>query len=203
MKHLMTGFLIALVAVLCMAPMRARVGSELATPNFRWTVAATWTDAGTEPTSLAVGERTYKTIVAAIAAAATDAGDEEIEIYTVPYGTNSIRIRAIGLTHTHVMIFDVLTGTYQGNTEDGEMVLRGTLIFTVGQQVSTTASYLMCDQVVLISASDAASTSRWTIANPGDTDTVAEAVLDLQGDDRVVLVPTTLSSNAKVLIKPY
>lgn len=203
MKKLVILLIFVASLMFCMAARRAIVGSELATPNFPFAVAATWTSAGTEPDALAVGERTYKTIVAAVAAAATDAGDDEIEVYTVPYGTNAIRIRGIGITHTHAMVFNVLTGTYDGSIEDGEMVLRGTLTFTVGQQASTTTDYEMCDQVALTAASDAASTSDWTISNPGDVDTCAEAMLDLQGDDIVILVPTTLASDAKVLIKPY
>ena len=204
MKRVIIGFLLGITVILAMAAQRAMVGSELATPNFGWAVVATWTSAGTEPTALAVTERTYKTIVAAVAAAAENAGDEEIEVYTVPYGTNAIRIRAIGITDGHAMVFDVLTGTYDGSIEDGEMVLRGTLTFTVGTQASTTSAYFLADIVALTASSDAASTSAWTIANPATgSETAAEAMLDLQGDDTVILVPTTLASNAKVLIKPY
>ena len=205
MKKLIIGIVLGIAVVFCTAAMRAQLGSELCTPNFPFAIAATWTLAGTEPTALAVGERTYKTIVAAIAAAAEDAGDEEIEIYTLPYGTNAIRIRCVGVTaNTGVTTFDVLSGTYNTGIEDCAMTLRGTLTFTMGTQVSAYSTYECGDILTLTASSDAASTSSWTIANPATgSETVAEALLDMQGDDRVVLVPTATNQNAYVLIKPY
>ena len=188
--------------VFYMAAMRAQVGSELCTPNFPWAIAATWTTAGDEPTALAVGERTYKTINTAIAAAVS--GDDEIEIYTMPYGTNAIRIRVVGFADNYDIVFDVLSGTFDGSRDDCAMVLRGTLTFTVGTQLSAIASYEFADTAVLTANSDAASTSVWTITSPGTgSETCAEALLDMQGDDRLVLVPTALAANAYVLIKPY
>ena len=176
------------------------VGSELATPNFPWATAATWTSAGTEPTALAVTERTFKTITTAITTGAS--GDDEIVIYTLPYGTNAVRIRAIGLTPDDVIVFDVLSGTYNTGIEDCAMVLRGTLTFTVGTQTSARATYELADTVVL--TADSATTRPWIIANPGTgSETCAEVMLDMQGADKLVLVPTSLTSNAYVLIKPY
>lgn len=207
MKKLIVLLIFAVSLLFCMAAQRAMVGSELATPNFPWAVAATWTSADAEATALAVTERTYKTINTAIAAAANaSTGDGEIEIYTVPYGTNAIRIRAIGLTANGTIVVNILTGTYDSSLEDCEMVLRGTLTFTVGTQASTTSGYELADIVALTAASDAASTSDWIIANPATgSETVAEAMLDLQGDDKVVLVPIegSLTANSKILIKPY
>lgn len=206
MKKLIVGMVLGIGVVLVMAAARAQLGSELCTPNFPWVSVTAWTSAGTEPTALAVGERTFKTVTAAIAAAATDAGDEEIVIYTVPYGTNAIRIRCLGTTaNSGVTTFDVLSGTFNGGLDDCNFALRGTLTFTTGSQVSAqNGTFEICDIVVLTASSDAASTSDWTIANPGDAgETAAEAMLDLQGDDTVVLVPTATDQNAIPLIKPY
>lgn len=204
-KHLLIGFLVGVTAILSMAAMRAQVGSELATPNFPWNTTASFLSAGTEATALAVGERTYKTVVAAIAAAAAASGDEEIVVYNIPYGTNVLRFRAIGLTNDGTVQVDVHTGTYDGNTEDCELALRGTLTFTIGTQASVTASYEMARAVVLTGASDVSSTTSWTIATAGAAESIAEAMLDLQGDDILVLVPIegSLTANAKILTKPY
>ncbi len=202
MKRVLIGFLCGVVVVLCMAAQRAMVGSELATPNFPWATAVTWLSAGDEATALDVTERTFKLITTAIAA--DSSGDGKITIYTLPYGTNAVRIRAIGLVPNESVVVDVLSGTYDGSIEDCEMVLRGTLTFVIGLQKTTATDYEIADTVSLTAASDAASTSDWTIANPATgSETAAEALLDMQGDDRLVLVPTTLSSNAKILIKPY
>ncbi len=202
MKKLIVLLIFAVSLLFCMAAQRAMVGSELATPNFPWVAAATWLSAGDEATSLAPTERTYKTINTAIAADAS--GDGKITIYTLPYGTNAIRIRTIGLVPNETIVLDILSGTYDGSTDDCDMALRGTLTFTNGLQKSTTTDYYLPDILALTASSDASSTSDWTIASPGTgSETVAEGMLDMQGDDRLVLVPTFLTSNAKVLIKPY
>lgn len=206
MKRVILGFLLGIAVILGMAAQRAMVGSELATPNFPWVAAASFLSAGTEATALDVTERTYKTITTAIAAAASGDGDEEIVIYTPPYGTNAIRIRAIGLSPNGTVEIDILSGTFDGSTDDCEMALRGTLTFTIGLQKSAVTDYEIADICTLTATSDAATTSDWIIANPATgSETVAEALLDLQGDDKVVLVPIegSLTSNSKILIKPY
>lgn len=208
MKKILIGFMFGVMVVLCMAAVRAQVGSELCTPNFTWNTTASFLNAGTEATALAVGERTYKTVTAAIAAAASgggNEGDEEIVIYNIPYGTNGLRFRAIGFTNDGTVKVDIHTGTYDGGTEDCELALRGTLTFTIGTQASTTASYEMARAVVLAGSSDVSSTSDWTIATAGAAESIAEAMLDLQGDDILVLVPIegSLTANAKILTKPY
>ncbi len=205
MKKFMFGILFGVVVVLCMAAVRAQVGSELCTPNFPWNTTAAFLNAGTEATALAVGERTFKTVTAAIAAAAAASGDEEIVVYNIPYGTNALRFRAIGLTNDGTVQIDIHTGTFDGSTDDCELALRGTLTFTTGTQASTTADYEMARAVVLTASSDASSTSDWTIATAGAVESIAEAMLDLQGDDILVLVPIegSLTANAKILTKPY
>ncbi len=205
MKKFMIGIVFGVVVVLCMAAVRAQVGSELTTPNFAWNTTASFLNAGTEATALAVGERTFKTVTAAIAAASSGDGDEEIVIYNIPYGTNTLRFRAIGLTNDGTVEIDIHTGTFDGSTDDCELALRGTLTFTMGTQASTTAGYEMARAVVLTASSDVSSTSSWTIATAGAVESIAEAMLDLQGDDILVLVPIegSLTANAKILTKPY
>lgn len=203
MKKLIIGIVLGFIVALSMAAVRAQVGSELTTPNFPWNTTASFLAAGTEATALAVDERTYKTVTAAIKAAVS--GDEEIVIYRIPYGTNTLRFRAIGLSDNGTVKIDVHTGTFAGNTDDCELALRGTLTFTIGTQASVTSSYEMARAVVLTTSSDASSTSAWTIATAGTVESVAEATLDLQGDDILVLVPIegSLTANAKILTKPY
>lgn len=205
MKKIVIGIVLGIGAVLAMAAVRAQVGSELCTPNFTWNTTASFLNAGTEATALAVDERTYKTVAAAIAAAASGDGDEEIVIYKIPYGTNAMRFRAIGLTNDGTVEIDVHTGTFDGDTEDCELALRGTLTFTIGTQASVTSSYEMARAVALTASSDVSSTSSWTIATAGEAESIAEALLDLQGDDILVLVPIegSLTANAKILTKPY
>jgi len=186
-----------------MAAVRAQVGSELTTPNFIWDTTASFLSAGTEATALADTERTYKTVAAAIAVGAS--GDDEIVIYPIPYGANAMRFRAIGLTNDGTVKVDVRTGTYDSRPKDCELVLRGTLTFTMGTQASITSGYEMARAVALTALSDVASTSDWTIATAGGVESVAEAMLDLQGDDILVLVPIegSLTADAKILTKPY
>jgi len=202
MKKIIIGILLGVGFVLGMAAMRAQIGSELTTPNFTWDTTASFLSAGTEATALAVDERTYKTVTAAIAAGG---GDAEIVIYEIPYGTNALRFRAIGLTNDGTVEIDIHTGTFDGDTDDCEFALRGTLTFTIGTQASTTASYEMARAVALTASSDVSSTSDWTIASAGAAESIAEAMLDLQGDDILVLVPIegSLTANAKILTKPY
>ncbi len=165
MKKLIVLLIFVVSLMFCMAAQRAQVGSELATPNFPWVAGATWLAAGDEATALAVTERTFKIINTAIAADAS--GDGKITIYTLPYGTNAIRIRAIGLAPNESVVVDILSGTFDGNTDDCAMVLRGTLTFVIGLQKAVPADYEIADTVSLTAASDAASTSDWKIRSPG------------------------------------
>lgn len=203
MKKLIIGIMIGIGVVVCMAAVRAQVGSELTTPNFPWNTTASFLSAGDEATALGTAERTYKTVAAAIAAAQN--GDEKIVIYPIPYGTNGLRFRAMGITNDGTVSIDIWTGTFDGDTEDCELSLRGILTFTVGEQASTVSSYEMARAVVLTAGSDKTSTSAWTIASAGIEESVAEAMLDLQGDDILVIVPIegSLTANAKILTKPY
>ncbi len=205
MKKVLITVACTLLVVFCMAAVRAQVGSELTTPNFTWNTTASFLSAGTEGAALGVGERTYKTVAALIAAADSGGANSEIVIYPIPYGTNTLRFRAIGLTNDGTVKIDIHTGTFDGDTEDCELALRGTLTFTMGTQVSTTASYEMARAVALTASSDASNTSSWTIASPGAAESIAEAMLDLQGDDILVIVPIegSLTANSKILTKPY
>ncbi len=175
------------------------VASEQATVYGAWQVVGTFASSGGAATDLAVGERTYLTILAAIAADSSN--DGQIVVYSVPFGANAMRFRNIGLAAAGDHVYQVYTGA-KGGASDCAFVKRGTLTFKTGSQASTTASYEYADLLTVSNTS--ASSSAWTVANPGDgSELVAEAFIDLQGDDMIVIVPTTLDDNSKLLGKFY
>ena len=206
-----TFILIALSAVLLTLPLSgAFVGTRSLTASDSWVRTATFSATGAEPTALAVTERTYLTVNAAITANAN--GDGKIKIIYAPPGATAARFRFLGTTNNNANIYDVLTGCLARDPDDStkllntdcEYSLRGTLTATTGTQASITTDYEMADTLALTASSDAASTSFWTIASPGTgTETVAEALLDVQGDNIIVLVPTTLACDGIVIVKFY
>ena len=103
-----------------------------------------------------------------------------------------MRFRNIGLAAAGDHVYELYTGSV-GSNDDASFVKRGTLTFKTGSQASTFATYEYADLLIVTNTS--ASTSFWTVANPGDgTELVAEAFIDLQGDDTLVIVPTTLDA---------
>lgn len=170
----------------------------------RWVSLDTVTSAGTEPTALAADERTYQTVVAAIAAAAS--GDDEIIVYDIPRGWNQLRGRVIGVTDNGSVIQSIYLGTL-GNLHrhaddtamDCELSYLGQFTWTIGQQASTTSTYEMAD-TLSVSAGDWNDTIDYE--SPGN-DRVAEFVVDLEGADLLVIVTTTASCDNKPLVKGY
>jgi hypothetical protein len=166
-----------------------------------WTVLDTSTTTGDEPTALAVTERTLTTVKAAIAAAAS--GDDEIAIFYITNSTlttaNSVRIRAL-CTDGSACTWDVFTGSLTKNGTNCDLVLRATLAFTGGKQVSTLGGTVCLADTVAVT--EVASTTEIEYDSPAD-DTCAEVTFDLQGDDILVLVPTALASDAKLIGKFY
>ena len=178
---------------------RPAVGSELTTNDSGWFTVGEFLAAGGEASDLAVGERTYATIIAAIAAAQN--GDEKIVVFDLPYGSNGVRFRNIGLAAAGDHVYHLYSSAKFG-AADSAFVKRGTLTFKTGSQASTFSGFEYAD-VMAITNTSASSTS-WFIANPGDgSELVAEAHIDLQGDDTLVIVPTTLDDNSKLLGKYY
>ena len=176
---------------------------QLHTDKGRWVIIDATTSTGTEPTDLAADERTYTTVVAAIAAASS--GDEEISIYGDSYAEqrvmcswNGVRFRAIGITNNGTATWQIYAGT-KGSGTNCELAKVGQLAFTIGQQASTTASYEMADTVT-VTVSDWIST--WSSKSPA-SDTVAEASVDLMGADLIVAVCTTATADCKLIAKGY
>jgi hypothetical protein len=177
---------------------------QLHTGKNTWVVLDATTSSGTEPSDLAVGERTYTTIVAAIAAASS--GDEEISIYgdslaelQILESWNNARFRCIGVTNNQTVTYQIYLGTLGVGGTDCEVVKAGQLAFTIGQQVSSTSTYKLADTLT-VTASDWAKS--WTSSSPGG-DKVAEAAIDMMGADIIVAVASTAGCDCKLLAKGY
>lgn len=174
-----------------------RVYSETRTPQDKWQVIDTTSSAGTEPTDLAVTERTYTTVLTAIAAAAS--GDDEIAVFPIQGGWNAIRLRCIGITDNGTITYQIYLGTLANRGTDCELVKAGQLAFVIGTQVSVTSTYEMADAVTVTSYCWPKS---WGVASPG-AELVAEATIDLIGADVLIAVPTVASCDAKLLGKGF
>lgn len=182
------------LSVICIAAVKDFY--KLATTQDVWVAVDATTSSGTEPTDLAVDERTYTTITAAIAAAAS--GDDEISIYQIPYKWNSGRFRCIGITDNQSVTHQIYLGT-KGNNDNCELSKAGQLAWTVGTQVSETSTYEFADAVTVTSYGW---TKSWSSSSPG-SEMVAEAVIDFQGADILVVVTTTAGCDCKLLMKGY
>ena len=165
-----------------------------------WVVANTVASAGDEPADLAVGERTYVTVLAAIAADV--GGDGKIETYKAPSHWNGARFRCIGITDNATATFIIYGGTRNTRLAAGDCELAplGQLAFTIGTQVSTTATYEMADTVV-ITLDDEWIADWGTISTASDR--IAEATIDLLGIDTLVFVPTVASADCKLIVKGF
>lgn len=175
------------------------VAAQLITEQAEWFTLGSFLSAGDESNDLGVTQRTQSGVQSAIGANAN--GQGKIIIYgPLPIAANAIRIRNIGLTAAGDHVYNIYTGA----SEDHNFVyvLRGTLTFKTGSQASAILTYEFADLLTVTNTS--ASSTSWTVANPGDgSDLVAEAFIDLQGDDMIVIVPTTLDDNSKLLGKFY
>lgn len=113
----------------------------LHTERFGWTIVESENSGDTQATDLAATERTYQLVKAAIAAASS--GDDNISVFDIPRGWNSIRFRAIGITDNGTFTNQIYLGTLgDGNkdrnstTADCELAYAGELAWTVGTQTS-------------------------------------------------------------------
>ncbi len=209
-KKLITILVLTAIATAMLLPAKAAltawqtwtsiVAAERSTGYSQWHSTATISDTAAEPSALGVTERTYTTITAAIAANVQ--GDGKIIVFQVPYGANAVRVRAAG-TADATLTTDILTGcTGTPANANFEVNLRGTLAWVMGTQATAVTGFVFADECTL--TADSASTSAWTIADPGDgTNLPAEAMIDLQGDNVIVIVPTTLDGDAKLILKFY
>jgi len=173
------------------------VGSEETTPYGRWLTVANLPDTGTEPAFLDDDERTYKLVQALILADVDGRG--KIQVTELDYGVNSVRFRLVGLTDGGSIVTYVYSGA-KDDYPDCDLVLRGILTFTIGTQVTIIPGMEFADTLVV--TGDEASTKAWIPVSPMN-DTCAEAFIDLQGDDIVVTVGTTVTCNAQLLMKDF
>ena len=176
---------------------------QIHTAHNTWVDIDATTSTGTEPTDLAVTERTYTTVVAAIAAASS--GDEEISIYgddaaeiKIMESWNAVRFRCIGITDGGSITYQIYLGTLNGGT-DCELAKAGQLVFTIGTQASITSTYELADTVAVTPYDWPRS---WGYASPVGNQ-VCEAVIDFIGADLIVAVCTSANCDTKLLAKGY
>ncbi|MHC4387349.1 MAG: hypothetical protein ACYSX1_01945 [Planctomycetota bacterium] len=174
-------FILAIMA-LCLLPCHARTtpavnqveGTVLHSIQSAWEIADETTSAGTEPSALAVTERTKLLVDAAITAAAS--GDDEISTYVLPSKWNAIRLRCIGITDAETATHEIYFGSL-GTEDDCELTYAGSLAWTIGTQQS------IYDQIAFTSGGTYQPV-------PGDT------VTGNTSGETAVVVSTTLSSGA-------
>lgn len=152
------------------------------------------TVSGATATDLGVTERTYITVLAAIALAAGN--DDEISYSRIPPTWNAVKFRCIGATEGGVITYQIYLGTLGGGT-DCELVKAGQLAFVIGQQASITSGFELADAVTV---TQYCWTKTWGSTSPG-SELVATAELDVQGADIMFAVPTAANCNAKLLVK--
>lgn len=166
-----------------------------------WDILNTTAAAGTEPTDLAVDERTYLTILASQAADAS--GDGKISFYrigdAIETSGNVFRFRCMSATDEAACTFVLYSGTLKKNS-DCDFTYLGTLAFVTGLQQSFLTGDLMCSQVTV---TEGDTTVTWQNTTSADDDRVAEARIDLQGADIIVIVPTTVVADCKLIGKAY
>ncbi len=179
---------------------------QLFTGSSSWVVLDATLAASTEPTDLGTGERTYLTVVAAILA--DSSGDGKITIYGDDLSerlemshSNAVRLRGIGITDGDSFTYQVYMGTLEvPGPLDCELVNVGQLVFTVGLQASITSGYEMADTLAI--TADSTWIADWGVDSPV-SDLVAEAEIDMRGANILVLVPTAITSDCKLLGKFY
>lgn len=167
----------------------AQLSSQIA-----WQVIDTTSVADTEPSDLAVTERTYVTVKAAIATAAN--GDDEITITRIPPTWNAVRFRCIGETEGGAITHQIYFGTL-GNGADCELAKAGQLAWVIGTQASTTTGYELADTVVVTAY---CWNKSWGSQSPVGN-LVAEAIIDVLGADLIVVVTSATDDNCKLLAK--
>jgi hypothetical protein len=179
--------------------------TRLQTARGIWEVGQTCLSAGDEPTALAVGERTFKTITAAIAADVS--GDGKISFFYPDAWANGLRFTAIGITNDGTYTVMLYAGTLGGRPGDGSPALDdcnfsylGSLAFIIGQQASSTSGYEMAQSVTVTDGDTAAA---WTDEGTVDSDRTCEARIDILGADVIVIVPTVCTANSQLLIKGF
>lgn len=170
--------------------------AALMSSQIAWNVVDETTSSGTEPSALAVTERTYLTVLAAIVA--DSSGDGEISWARVPPTWNGIRFRCMGITDNGTVTHQIYAGTLANGT-DCELAQVGQAAWVVGTQASTVSTYEMADAVTW-TADDWTATAG--TANPG-AEQVAEVSINWMGADIVVVVTSTSTADSKLIMKGY
>ncbi len=152
------------------------------------------TASGSTASDLGVAERTYVTVLAAIATGTSN--DDEISYSRIPPTWNAVKFRCIGATEGGVITYQIYLGTLGGGT-DCELVKAGQLAFVIGQQASITADFELAHTVTV---TQYCWTKTFGSASPGGN-LVATAEIDVQGADIMFVVPTAANCNAKLLVK--
>jgi len=173
---------------------------QLYTAQNGWVVIGATASAGDEPNDLAVGERTYATV-----SAATEGGDDKIIIYGDDANErlemsswNGARFRCIGITNDQTVTYQIYLGTLEVGGTDCILAYAGQLAFTIGTQASTTSTYELADT---LTATDGECSS-WTSYNPGNN-RVATGKIDLESENLIIAIPTTVSCDCKLIAKGY
>ncbi len=206
--------LLAVLSVFIVGAVRRAQSAKLVTAHITWQVAEACTSADAEATALAVGERTFQTVLDIIIAAGDrTTGDGEIEYFIVPDDWNQVKFTAIGITNDGTYTVDVYSGSLgigpkntdslpkaAARNDDTNLTHIGELAFIIGQQVSTTSGYEMAQSVTATAKDSSAS---WSTAGTVDSDRTCEARIDLLGDNLLVFVPKTCSANSKLLVDAY
>jgi hypothetical protein len=115
-----------------------------------------------------------------------------VAVFAIEPKMDCVVIRAMGVADNSVNVFDVLV--MRGNSGDYNRIC--TLTFTTGTQTGSTSGYCFADQVTVTN-------SRWhqTISTiSGADEYIAEVAFDTLNVTKMVLVPTTIGSNAIVQI---
>lgn len=169
--------------------------SILSTVMSPWVALNKAASSGASLSALGVAERTYSAVQDL-------ASTRRASIFRVgdvrTTGGNGIRIRCLGAADTNNMVYEVYIGTL-AQKSDCDLTYLGSLDFTTGTQVSSTTGYNLCSQVTV---TEGDTTADWDFES-ADDDRVAEATIDLQGEDVLVIVPTTLGGDAILQGKLY
>ena len=206
MKNKRILLILGLLVVLAIgATTVVRLGEPLMTNQLPWVVVETCTSDGNEPSDLAVTERTYLTVKAAIVAAGGDTGtgvgsegDAEIQIFPIPPWWNGGIFECIGISNNNSVTHQIYLGTL-GDDSDCELVKVGQLAWTIGTQVSTVSTYELADTLTVTGY---CWTSSWSSTSPTG-ELVAMASLDFKGSDIMVIVTTTSACDSKLKVKGF
>ncbi len=172
---------------------------QLHTERSTWTVLLATASAGDEPNDLAVAERTYATVIAAAEGGDSKIGVLDLRTPVIRQSWNKLRLRCIGISDGNSIVYQIYTGTLGVGGTDCALVKSAQLAFTIGTQASETATYEYADTLTI---TEYCTSLSW-LANSPLNNLVAEGYIDLAGDDYLVIVPTTVNCNCKLLVKGF